>query len=335
MENIPSAHRRPKFRLEEMTRVSLVKFTVAFTASFLVCVLVVKLLLNGIDSTGNQLMVIADGDCFPNCFGEQPPLPDDTKVPATPIPESPIPESPSSETETGATKTVVPETDEPVAQRHIEALQSEGLTSLPISAMGKAYLIRKEIDTSQMSKPFVYRLLVRRTDGSKNRGIRETLEFKTIPSSTSSDQKQWDVSPGVLECPIGSETCSVSRKLFHNRDFDSFYFNITDIPQLHDSCSIVTDFSVRFEYRSKDFITTEVGVRYVFVVFSMFLSAAFYYKIAFSTQKYPWKAWALEQKWTFILLVLLVGFNSMSFCQVFFFSFFFFCYFSCKRKKNN
>eukprot|EP01060_Flectonema_neradi_P035198 TRINITY_DN6404_c0_g1_i1.p1 TRINITY_DN6404_c0_g1~~TRINITY_DN6404_c0_g1_i1.p1 ORF type:complete len:518 (+),score=71.15 TRINITY_DN6404_c0_g1_i1:1175-2728(+) len=308
MENIPSAHRRPKFRLEEMSRVSLLKFTIAFGVSFLVCVVVVEFLLKGVEANGQLPMIIYDGSCYPNCgFGEPvvlPPTDDsnsDSSAGDTPAPPDTEPPTPTP------TPTLTLEADN--ANRDIATL-GEGRTAIPIDEMSSTYLIQNTIDKTTMSHPFVYRLTFARKDGTSTRGLLEEVEFKTILEPPPNSEKRWDKLSGKLECPTGSEGCYMNRKLQSNPDEQQFFFSITDIPDLHEDCSIVDSFSVFFEYRKTEFIKTEVGVRYVFVVFSVFLSAAFYYKIAFGTQRYPWKAWALEQKWTFILLALLVGFNN-------------------------
>ncbi|KAJ9468090.1 hypothetical protein DIPPA_30091 [Diplonema papillatum] len=68
--------------------------------------------------------------------------------------------------------------------------------------------------------------------------------------------------------------------------------------------------TVTIEARDRGFEWYEIMVRYILLVISIIVTVAFYFKLSLGKMRYPYRAWALEQKWTFILLLLLIGFNN-------------------------
>ena len=72
----------------------------------------------------------------------------------------------------------------------------------------------------------------------------------------------------------------------------------------------VDSFSVFIQTTNRSFVYQELVVRAIFIIAAGVVATVFYYKLAFARMNYPWRSWALEQKWTFILLALLIGFNN-------------------------
>ena len=109
--------------------------------------------------------------------------------------------------------------------------------------------------------------------------------------------------------------CNLDRDIYVERSLDLqennspvFKFALLQAPPMFfRSIESLSFHSVSF---NASFAKQELIVRYIFLVITGVVAAMFYYSIGFSRLNYPWYAWAHEQKWTFILLVLLIGFNN-------------------------
>eukprot|EP01062_Namystynia_karyoxenos_P058628 TRINITY_DN50147_c0_g1_i1.p1 TRINITY_DN50147_c0_g1~~TRINITY_DN50147_c0_g1_i1.p1 ORF type:complete len:619 (+),score=232.87 TRINITY_DN50147_c0_g1_i1:84-1859(+) len=123
----------------------------------------------------------------------------------------------------------------------------------------------------------------------------------------------------LLVCRRGRKVCTLNKPVIHLPGIPKDGFrcsvrvqvvemDVKDHAVFSFVANVLTSMEGKYEWVNWDFAWFELYWRYAFFAVNLIITLLFHmciYRLG-----YPWKAWALEQKWTMILLVCLLGFNN-------------------------
>eukprot|EP01065_Artemidia_motanka_P019421 TRINITY_DN2307_c0_g2_i1.p1 TRINITY_DN2307_c0_g2~~TRINITY_DN2307_c0_g2_i1.p1 ORF type:complete len:603 (+),score=220.66 TRINITY_DN2307_c0_g2_i1:158-1966(+) len=351
---LPTAHRRPKFRLEELSRQQLLVIGVSVVLLFLVLLLTAALVQSQQDysdgsrvpdyrlhlnhsnspsfffphytrvSEGAQVVSRRSGEVLRDDETGEPWHLGDGEV-ATVVRVSDdgavtlarTPANPNASTGTA---------HKCEAGFFMHANESEGMparSTYPCGDVGGCEPARRA-GLRPENKRLMFRMeFTRNAHDAQFSNFRVNLTLQIETSIGVGDPMQWRTVPARLRsrtiiCRRGASTCFLNQPIIHLPYIEDdteveVRVRVANISRTDLNVYNFLEYSIvsiqgYFDTVNKDFTLFIEVCRLVFFTVNIVVVLWFY--LAILKLGYPWRAWALEQKWTLLLLITLLGFNN-------------------------